>query len=228
MSKRSYSNNNGGGKRRKNGYVSSYAKSKAKSKVYQSSGEKKFFDTDVADATITAAMTINNLTIIPEGNGESDRVGRKITVTDIYWKYIIRLVGATAVINTSDIVKLMLVQDTQTNGAQFVAANLLDTDTWESFRNLSNGKRFNVLFSENVPVAAHSGSGRGTTDTLAFGEDRKYSVGSRKCNIPIEYDNSATSGVITSVRSNNLYWVTQSLDGITVGVGTVRLRYTDR
>ncbi len=227
MSKRSYSNNNGGGKRRKNGYVSAY-KPKSKSKVYQSSGEKKFFDTDVDDATITAAMTINNLTVIPEENGESDRVGRKITITDIYWKYIIRLPGATAVISTSDVVKLMLVQDTQTNGAAFTALNLLDTDVWESFRNLSNGKRFNVLFSEDIRVVAHSGSGRGTTDTLAFGEDRTFAVGSRKVKIPIEYDNSATTGVITSVRSNNIYWVTQSLDGICIGVGTVRLRYTDR
>ncbi len=31
-------------------------------------GEKKFFDTDVDDAVVSGSMTINNLTVVPEGN----------------------------------------------------------------------------------------------------------------------------------------------------------------
>lgn len=173
-------------------------------------------------------MQINNLTIIPEGNGESARIGRKLTIKQVLWKYDLTLPTTAAPASTSDIVKIMLVLDMQTNGAQFTAANLLDTDAWDSFRNLANSKRFKVLMSKTYAMKSPSGSGRGVTDTVAFGEDVRAIQGSKKCNIQIEYDNSATDGSIGTVRSNNLYWVTQSTIGLTTALGNVRLRYTDQ
>jgi hypothetical protein len=189
------------------------------------SPEKKFHDVDVDDATISAAMTINNLTVIPEGNGESERIGRKITITNIYWRYALELNSKTAIADTSDIVKVMLVQDTQTNGAQFAATDLLETDEWKSFRNLANSKRFRVLYSESFAMQIQGATPTGAA--YATGEDVKIVEGSRKCNITIEYDNSASTGAIATVKSNNLYWVTQSRKGVTPGHGNIRLRYTD-
>ncbi len=201
---------------------------KKKPKATYATVEKKFFDTDVDDATIGSMMTINNLCIIPEGVGESERVGRKLRICNIYWKYSITLKTTATAANTSDIVKVMLVHDKQTNGEEFTALDLLDLDAWESFRNLANASRFQVLMSQDIAMNTQSGSGRGTTDTLSYGEAVQFITGGKEVSIPIEYDNSANTGVITTIRTNNLYWVTQSTAAICTGLGTVRLRYTDR
>ncbi len=189
-------------------------------------GEQKFFDTDVNDAVISATMTINNLTIIPQGTTESTRIGRKIRISKVLWKYNVLLSAATAAASTSDILKMFLVQDTQTNGAAFVAADLIDTDVMDSFNNLANSSRFKVLWSRTVPMVCGGGAAPSGA-ALVFAEGRDWVIGSKKCNIIIEYDNTATDGTIGTVRSNNLYWCTQSTDAACVGVGTLRLRFSD-
>ncbi len=191
-----------------------------------SGGEKKFFDTALTDAAVAATMTINNLTIIPEGNGESDRIGRKITLKSVSILYSLVLPGATGATISSDTVRCMLVQDTQTNGAQFTATQLIDTDTMISFNNLANSSRFKVLYKAEYKLRSIGGAPSGAAFILS--EDQKFLRFTKAINIPIEYDNSATTGVITSVRSNNLYWVTQAEGGHCTATGNARVRYTDR
>ncbi len=188
--------------------------------------ELKFHDVSVTDATIASVMTINNLTIIPQDTTESTRIGRKIVIRKIHWKYSMTLPVAVGAGSTSDIVKVMLVLDQQTNGAAFAATDLIETDIWSAFRNLSNSKRFRVLYSKNIQFKAGGATPSGAAHV--FSEDMKYVVGNKTCNIPIEYDNTAQTGAIGTVRSNNLYWVTQSISGIIGGVGTVRLRFSDK
>ncbi len=190
--------------------------------------EKKFLDTTITDAAISTTMTITNLTVIPEGNGESERIGRKVTIKNVHVKGIVVLNDQTSASLTTSQVIMMLVQDTQTNGAQFTATDLLDTDNFHSFRNLANSGRFKVLYKKTLNMKSPGGSGRGTTDTLAFSEDIRQINVNKTCNIEMEYDNSATTGAIATVRSNNLYWVTQSSAGVTQSVGTARIRYADR
>ncbi len=189
--------------------------------------ERKFFDTDVDDAVTAATMVVNNLTVIPEGNGESARIGRKIVIKSIHVKGHLTLPATTASNATSDNVCMMLVQDTQTNGTAMVAADLLDTDVIESFNNLANSGRFKILYKKWVAIAC-GGGGVATGAAYIFAEATRQIVVNKRCNIPIEYDNSATTGVITSVRSNNLYWLTQSQSGLCAIVANVRVRYTDR
>ncbi len=188
-------------------------------------GELKFLDTVVSDTPITAAMVIQNLTVIAEGNGESQRVGRKVTIKSVHIKGVITLIPATDAANTSDKVFGMLVQDMQTNGAAFTALDLIDTNVIASFRNLANSGRFKVLYKKtfmfNAGGAAPSGA------AFVFSSAQRDVNINKKCNIVMEYDNSATTGVITSVRSNNLYWVTQSTNGVTNSVLTARIRYSD-
>lgn len=194
---------------------------------YTVGGEKKFHDLNLIDATIATGMTISNLTVIPEGNGESDRIGRKITIKNIHVKYQMTLPTTTTQGSTSDIVRCMIVQDMQTNGVQFAATDLLETDNFLKFRNLANSKRFKILWSKEISIQS-GGGGPASTTTTHFAEANRYFKVNKRCHIPIEYDNSATTGVITSVRSNNIYWVTQSKSGHVAGDGELRLRYTDQ
>ncbi len=188
-------------------------------------GELKFKDTVVSDTPITAATVIQNLTVIAEGNGESQRVGRKVTIKNIHIKGVMTLIPASDAANTSEKVFGYLVQDMQTNGAAFVALDLFDTDIIASFRNLANSGRFKILAKKTFMFKAGGAAPSGAA--FIFSSDQKNVNINKKCNIVMEYDNSATTGVITSVRSNNLYWVTQSTNGVVNSVLTARIRYSD-
>ena len=52
--------------------------------------ELKFHDIDVDDVTVAAGMNVQTpLLKIGEGNGESQRVGRKVVIKKIGFRYII-------------------------------------------------------------------------------------------------------------------------------------------
>lgn len=190
-------------------------------------GEKKFFDTNIgSDVTVTAALLRTNLAIIAEGNGESNRIGRKVTVKNIHVQGIVALNSATSSNATSDIVYCMIVLDKQTNGSLFNATDLLDTDGFTSFRNLANSHRFKVL--KKIVMDFSAGGGVESGVGHAYSENLTSFSINHKCSIDIEFDNSATTGVITSCRSNNIYFVTQSGSGLCGITARARIRYTDR
>ncbi len=198
-----------------------------RSGYYGGSVEKKFLDTSISDASVTAALTATNLNIVVQGDGESERIGRKMTIKNIRINTYFTLLAATAAASTSETVRCMLVQDTQTNGAAFAAVDLLETDVYNSFRNLANQTRFKVLWSRQYAFKAGGAAASGAA--FVFSEDVKNIKMSKKCNIVIEFDNSATTGAVTTQRSNSLHWVTLSSTGaLTVSVGLCRIRYMDR
>ncbi len=197
---------------------------------YAGSGtEFKFFDVDVDDAAIAVAGTIAASTVltIAEGNGESNRVGRKVTVRNIGWRFQVKLTAAAAGSAASDSVRVILYLDKQTNGSAATATMILESDDYQSFNNLANKGRFRVLMDRTYDVNASSGSGRGTTDTMSFGDVVVNDTFFKKCNIPIEYDNSASDGSLGSMRSNNIGVLLLSKDGHCGFESKMRFRYSD-
>ncbi len=192
-------------------------------------GEMKFHDLDIDDAVVAVNGTIaeDSCITIAEGNGESERVGRKITIRKIQWKYDLILASTATAANTSDSVRVILYQDKQCNGAAATALNILKTDDFQSFNNLSNSARFKILYTRTHQLSCPSGSGRGTTDTLSYGEQsRNYSM-NKNCNIVIEYDSSATTGAIATIRSNNIGVLLVGKSGLCNFSSKMRLRFTD-
>ncbi len=193
-------------------------------------GEQKFFDTDVDAILGTMAVTFEaaNLNIIAQGNTESQRIGRKVILKRVDVKGIMTMPSTESATATSDNVRLLLVCDKQTNGAAFVGTDLWETDNWRSFNNLANSTRFRVLQSKIYTFNASAGSGRGTTDTLSYGEvvvPFKLGV---NLNLPLEFDNSATTGAVTTQRSNSLWLVSQSSSGsVVMSVSNARVRFMD-
>lgn len=194
-----------------------------------SNAELKFHDLDIDDAAIAINGTIAQVSCltIAQGNTESQRIGRKLTVKQINWHFEIKFFGSTATAATSDVVRIILYHDRQANGATATVTGILESDDYQSFNNLANKQRFTILMDRNYSMVARSGSGRGSTDTLAFGEDVQTDTFYKTCNIPIEYDNSGTDGAITTIRSSNIGVIALSRDGGSQLVSKMRIRYSD-
>ncbi len=208
---------------RKSGYYGRYGAGSAKP-------ELKFHDIDVDDAVIAAGATIQNagtINIIAQDTTESTRVGRKCTIRNINWRYKMRLPATSTQVDTGDTVRMILYLDKQCNGTTAVTTDILETADFQSFNNLANKSRFRILLDRTYPMFAMAGSGRGTTDTLAFGETIKVGTFFKKCSIPIEYDNTATTGALTTIRSNNLGVMLLSESGLASFSSKFRLRFSD-
>ncbi len=103
-------------------------------------------------------------------------------------------------------VRVALVQDTQTNGAQFNAEDVFvdpanaDLDAL-TFRNLQFASRFKILSDETYVLNVESAAGNGTANDSAA--TYKHFKIYRSMNMKINF--SATTGVIGSVTDNSLH-----------------------
>lgn len=176
--------------------------------VHRPGSELKFLDDElVAKATIptTGAIITETFNHIAQGTGESQRIGRKATLTSIHLKGYIRLEAATHEDNSTDRVRVMVVQDKQANGAAATVAQVLESQDINSFRNLENTSRFHVLYDK---TSALNSSASISTYTGAM--SRSLAINIRR-NIDIEY--SGTSGAIAEQRSNNVFLIAISESG---------------
>ncbi len=190
--------------------------------------EMKFHDLDIDDASVAANGNIAQAScnLIAQGVTESQRIGRKCTIKSINWRFRTQLLP-TAVSNaTGTMLRVILYQDKQCNGATATVTGILESDDFQSFNNLANKNRFRTLMDRSYDMNATSGSGRGSTDTLAFGETNCNDTFFAKCNIPIEFD--STTGAITEIRSNNIGVLLVTPDGTLLSfTSKMRLRFSD-
>jgi len=191
-------------------------------------GELKFHDVDLDDATIAAGGTITpTICAIPQGVTESERIGRKCTITQIMWKWRVTLPNLAEVTNPNDgnTFRLILYQDKQCNGATALALDILETAEVHGFRNLANTGRFNILYdklwAQNYIGVASEMSGN-LSQLAVIKEGTFYKKG---CSIPLEFN--ASTGAITEIRSNNIGVLVMGLFNKGVLTSNVRLRFSD-
>lgn len=187
-------------------------------------GELKFLDTAQSVTTPGNNGTVyTNLVVIPQGDTESMRNGRKVQLKSISIRGSLYIEPQTSTANTSDVVRIMLVQDKQANGLVFTAPMVLaGTPTYNNFRNLANTSRFNVLYDKSFVINSVGGVAADTFET------RKVWNINRKLNLPMEYDATATTGAITTQRSNSLAILAISENGALSKIDyTARVRYSD-
>ncbi len=188
--------------------------------------EMKFLDNVVAAEASAQAGTLHStsLVVIPEGNGENERIGRKLNIKKIQLRGSIQIPSTTVVTTAHNRVRIVLYQDTQTNGAAATVLGVLETATVDSFRNLANSGRFKVLYDKVFNMNFTAGNGTGMAEKIL-----SYSF-FKSCNIPIEYDNSATTGAITTQRSNNIgiFSIMESATPAAMVSVQCRMRYSDR
>ncbi len=191
------------------------------------SQELKFHDLDIDDAAVAAGATvaIDSVNKIAQGTTENTRIGRKCTIKSINWRFNIIEASTATAASTSDVVRIILYLDKQCNGATAATTDILESADYQSFNNLANKSRFRTLMDRTYALNCPAGSGRGSTDTLSYGEMNVQDSFYKKCNIPIEFD--STAGAITEIRSNNIGVLTLSESGVCGFLSKMRLRFSD-
>ncbi len=187
--------------------------------------EKKFHDLDIDDTAIanTGTIVTPSANLIAQGTDETERVGRKVTITNIHWKFEVRLPTQTAGSTASDVARIILYLDKQANGAAATVTGILESANYQSFNNLANKSRFRTLMDRTYNLNAQAGGGDGTTED--YGQVILSDELHKKVNITVEFD--AGVGVITELRSNNIGVLTISRSGVAAFASKMRLRYTD-
>ncbi len=208
--------------------------------------EKKFFDQVLSDTTVAAAGsqlivtgqsptgTSSTFVGIPQGTTESERIGRKCTITKIMcrfhfkWKALPETTVPNGTDETTETIRLIIYWDKQCNGASATALDILETDTYNSYRNLANKGRFVHLYDKLATFnTAQIISGNGTTQVSAP-ERRAYILKMNKTVfIPIEYD--STTGAVTEIKSNNIGCRIWAKDGASLELldSVMRIRFAD-
>ncbi len=192
-------------------------------------GELKFHDLQLDDAAIATggeSLSTGTLIVIPQGVTEKTRVGRKCTIKSINWHYVLTLAEADATVTPppADSVRLIMYIDKQTNGATAPVTQILETANYQSFRNLANSGRFEILFDKTHSMN-RNGLASDNAGVVSSNGTRRDGTFYKKCNLPIEYN--STTGVIAEIRSNNIGLLVISFAGVTSMVSKIRMRFSD-
>ncbi len=190
--------------------------------------ETKFIDTTINDAVIAIGGTLQgSITIIPQGDTESSRTGRDVTIKSIFMHISIDInaIPDSADAFSSDTVRIIVFVDKQTNGSLVGVTSILETAVYNSFRNLNNSGRFIFLYDKffviNRLVTPTDGTNTNSSGIASIFE--KVQIINK--NIILDY--TSTSGALSEMTSNSigvLYISRLALSGVE---NFVRVRYTD-
>lgn len=190
--------------------------------------ELKFLDTALSfnvDTTGEVPAT-GQLALIPQGDTESSRDGRACCIKSVYIKMNMSAFPTTEV-QTAPIITIYLIQDTQTNGAAAAVTDVFTSATVPTAMvNLANSQRFKIL--KKFVYTFNTGAGV----SAAYNATAKHIDYYTKCNIPMQFDNTSTTGAITTIRTNNLFLIAGAAgtgaDDIVNVTGTCRIRFSDK
>ncbi len=188
--------------------------------------ELKFFDSNHEDTLVSTSGTIlTSVNLVPQGNNESDREGRRILIQSFmaYWEVSLPLRTDQADIQSGDIIRIMVLIDHQANGASPIVTDILETAQLNSFRNLAHTKRFTVIMDKRLAinrfVAATDGTNTSTTPNIL-----KFCRIFKKLNLPIHFD--GTAGIFSEITENNILFLYISSQGlVSVSDQKTRIRY---
>jgi len=191
--------------------------------------ELKFFDTalNFSFDGVAEVPATGQLNLIPQGVTESTRVGRKCVLKSIHILGSVTTPGAGA---APDSLCIMVVLDKQCNGAAAAVADVLTQASLtaayldNALTNLENSERFVIL--KKVVLKGNPYFGIATVPGQAEVVHMDYY---KKCNISLEFDSTASTGAIGTIRSNNVFLIAGAnrTDDVYSFIGNCRVRFAD-
>lgn len=171
-----------------------------------------------ATPTTGAVQLING---VATGTDYTARIGRKITMKSV----LIRFTITPNVLQSpgiGDTIRLILLYDTQTNGADPGVSDILAQPNWLAPMNLNNRDRFKIIKDRFVSCEACTY----TATTLTAGSPMQHNI---KWYCKMTYDTifggtGATSG---SIQTGGLFVLVISQNGSFIVNGNFRVRFKD-
>lgn len=161
--------------------------------------ELKNVDT-LANVTIVASQTAASLALlngIDDGNTAITRIGRKVVLTSLSYRWRGSL--ATTTVGSSGL-RLLIVYDRQANAAAPVATDILTQDTIEAMMNLNNSKRFKIITDQIIECCGTQGpQSWNIKGHIQFEKPNKGKAGLEQT------FNSASTATITSITTGSIY-----------------------
>jgi len=192
--------------------------------------ELKFRDFFVTHdpVSITGNLT-PSICLFKQGDGESNRVGRRVVLRQIGCRYSFQLKPnhGTALPRGGDCVRFIVYWDKQANGAQALPGEILEQQTIADFYNLSNEDRFIILMDKlhNINYGGLGAFSDGLAPLIWQALVVQNFTWQTLVNIPVEFDNIA--GVITEITSNNVGVLLISESAQTTFQAIFRTRFSD-
>lgn len=145
-----------------------------------------------------------------QGSGDSERDGRQAIIKSIHVNGRIYRNNVTGISNAA-VVHMILVQDTQTNGAQLNGEDVyMDSGNREfQYRNMDHSSRFKVLWSKRL-VLNPEAIGYNTTvpQWETANASRLFEINKNNLNIPVSFNGNA--GTIADITDNSIHLIATS------------------
>ncbi len=185
--------------------------------------EKKFFDiTAIALGTSSTwdnldDATALSLSAIPQGMGESQRIGRTVHIKSINIRGFVNFASEEVdpIPPNQRFVRLALVQDMQTNQAQLAASavfvNTAASTQNMSFRNLEFTDRFKVLGDKVIYFPMLAQSNEGGTDSFSLGPELvPFSFACKWADPGMKQVFDGTGATVADMTTNSLHLIGSS------------------
>jgi len=183
--------------------------------------ELNFKDTTLS-LSFDSSGSLTLLNGLTQGTTSSTRIGRRVTVKSIEWRFNC----STSTLTNWTSNRFMIVVDTQANAATPAFTDIYDSLSPSTLRNVSNMPRFKVLYDSDEFIMIGNLSTSPGNDLIA-----RAFKGYLRVNIPVQY-NVGTAGTIADIQTNAIYFVavgnsSASTTNTDVFNSQVRVRYTD-
>ncbi len=202
--------------------------------------ETKFLDSSVISRSLTndtwtgAEMdptTLNCLNGIPQGDTGSSRDGRNYAVKSIHIRGWVDVAATESSVATfpDALVRIALVQDTQSNGGQLSAENVLTgTSQISAFRDLDFVKRFKVLKEKMVLLPITQAMvNEGAINLFAIGGVKRMFKMNVNFKNPVIVNTNGTGNTVSDITDNSFHIIATQESGAVLD-NNVKLTYNAR
>lgn len=206
------------GKHRTGGYYGRFLR--AGRRGYSLRQDKKFYDVFLNSLLLTDSHQETSINLVPQGDGENERIGRQIFIKSIdirmYLRSVVKDIRANETGYAPPVYRLVVYCDRQTNGAAAALTDLLDTSVvtkkFIAFNELANSRRFRILRDKWLgPIIPPTEDTSTASFMLPTGRFFRFRIVFRKA-LPIEF--SGTTSTISNVKSNNIgFFILRNLEG---------------
>lgn len=188
-------------------------------------GEKKYFDTTQSAVAVgTGGTTFSNssLVLIPTGTGQSNMIGRKITVSSIHVRGTFRITKSLTAAAGDSVRFLLCLRKPGGTGSGGISEILENPDFW-SFRDMDEASNHLVLAEVMMDLQQDSGA----INTIS-GCVKHFKI-NKNVNIQVDYEPEATPGtrLLSEIKHNNIYLLGITAYGRIECEYTARVRFTD-